>query len=321
MAQEYGLVADVGGTNIRLQLVDLGTGMSSQLRKYLCADYPTIVAAIDTYLADCGNPNVVTGCVAIACPTNDDWIAMTNHSWAFSRQVTQQQLGWRSFHVINDYTAIAMSLPHLDAAQAIQIGGDNPINGAPIAVLGPGTGLGVAHLVQHQGKWMALPGEGGHVDFAPNCEDEIAILRFLQKRYAHVSVEQLLSGPGLVQIYEAKADAAGESPRLKVPAEITEAALNKSCPMAEAALASFCRILGSFAGNLALTLGTFGGVFIAGGIVPRFIAYLMNSEFRTRFEAKGRFTAFNSRVPTFVVTEEQPGLIGATAYLLQAERV
>lgn len=319
MAGTYGLVADVGGTNIRLQLVDLATGAESQLRKYLCADYPTIVAAIQAYLADCGTPNVVTGCIAIACPTNDDWIAMTNHSWAFSRQLTQAELGWRSLHMINDYTAIAMSLPHLDHKQALQIGGGPAVAGAPIAVLGPGTGLGVAHLVQASGKWIALPGEGGHVDFAPNSDVEAAILKFLQRRYAHVSVEQLLSGPGIVQIYEAQAELMGKSAVFTKAAEITQAALDESCPVAAATLASFCAILGSFAGNLALTLGTFGGVFIAGGIVPRFIPYFEASEFRSRFEAKGRFTAYNSRVPTFVVTEEQPGLIGARAYLMQTE--
>lgn len=319
MAHSFGLVADVGGTNIRLQLVDLKTGEVSQLRKYLCADHPTIVAAIQTYLADCGKPDVVTGCIAIACPTNDDWIAMTNHSWAFSRQLTQAELGWRSLHMINDYTAIAMSLPHLDRSQAVQMGGSAPLYGAPIAVLGPGTGLGVAHLVQVDGKWQALPGEGGHVDFAPNSEEEIAILRFLMKRYAHVSVEQLLSGPGIVQIYEAQAEILGQPAVLTQASEITSAALDERCPVAMATLASFCAILGSVAGNLALTLGTFGGVYVAGGIVPRFISYFENSAFRQRFEAKGRFTAYNGRIPTFVVIEEQPGLVGARAYLMQTE--
>lgn len=319
MAHSFGLVADVGGTNIRLQLVDLKTGEVSQLRKYLCADHPTIVAAIQTYLADCGNPDVVTGCIAIACPTNDDWIAMTNHSWAFSRQLTQAELGWRSLHMINDYTAIAMSLPHLDRSQAVQMGGGAPIYGAPIAVLGPGTGLGVAHLVQVDGKWQALPGEGGHVDFAPNSEEEIAILRFLMKRYAHVSVEQLLSGPGIVQIYEAQAEILGQPVVFTEAAEITGAALDERCPVAMATLASFCAILGSVAGNLALTIGAFGGVYVAGGIVPRFLGYFENSAFRQRFEAKGRFTAYNGRIPTFVVIEEQPGLVGARAYLMQTE--
>ena len=319
MAQSFGLVADVGGTNIRLQLVDLVSGNLSQLRKYLCADYPGIVAAIRRYLQDCGSPQVVTGCIAIACPTNDDWIAMTNHSWAFSRQHTQTELGWRSLHVINDYTAIAMSLPHLDRQQAMQVGGGEAISGAPIAVLGPGTGLGVAHLVQVAGKWQALPGEGGHVDFAPNNDNEIALLRFLQQKYSHVSVEQILSGPGIVQLYQATCARHQQPEIFSEAAQITQAALDGQCPLAEETLASFCDILGSFAGNLALNIGAFGGVFIAGGIVPRFLTYLEGSNFRRRFEGKGRFQAYNSRVPTFVVTEEQPGLVGAKAYLLQHE--
>lgn len=319
MAQSFGLVADVGGTNIRLQLVDLVSGNLSQLRKYLCADYPGIVAVIHRYLQDCGSPQVVSGCIAIACPTNDDWIAMTNHSWAFSRARTQAELGWRSLHVINDYTAIAMSLPHLDRQQALQIGGGEVVSGAPIAVLGPGTGLGVAHLVQVAGKWQALPGEGGHVDFAPNSDNEIALLRFLQQKYSHVSVEQILSGPGIVQLYQAICDRQQQPALFTEAAQITQAALDATCPLAEETLASFCEILGSFAGNLALNIGAFGGVFIAGGIVPRFLPYLKSSNFRSRFEAKGRFAAYNSRVPTFVVTEEQPGLVGAKAYLLQHE--
>ncbi len=319
MAQRFGLVADVGGTNIRLHLVDLVSGDSSQLRKYLCADYPGIVTVIQRYLQDCGAPTVVSGCIAIACPTDNDWIAMTNHSWAFSRAAAQAELGWQSLYVINDYTAIAMSLPHLDSQQVVQIGGGAVVKGAPIAVFGPGTGLGVAHLVQVDGKWQALSGEGGHVDFAPTNEDEIALLRFLQKKYPHVSVEQILSGPGIVQLYQATCDRLQQPAVFTDAAQVTKAALDKSCPQAMATLASFCEILGSFGGNLALNLGAFGGVFVAGGIVPRFLSYLENSNFRHRFEAKGRFEGYNSRVPTFVVTEEQPGLIGAKAYLLQYE--
>ncbi|RCU50520.1 glucokinase [Corallincola holothuriorum] len=318
MAEQYlGLIADVGGTNIRLQLVDLATGTRSELRKYLCANYPTIVDAIQQYLTDAGQPPVTHACIAIACPTNNDWIAMTNHSWAFSVKETQATLGWHALHLINDYTAISMSLPHLTDEQKVQVGGVEAKSGAPIAVFGPGTGLGVAHLVQHDNFWMSLPGEGGHVDFAPIDEVDAHILAFLSKKYEHVSVEQLLSGPGIVQMYQAIADMKGEAAVFTDAAEISQAGIDGSCAVAQLTMEQFCRVMGSFGGNLALNLGAFGGVFIAGGIVPRFIEFLKASEYRQRFEAKGRFREFNAGIPTFVVTEEQPGLVGAAAYLMQ----
>ncbi|GAA5214590.1 glucokinase [Corallincola platygyrae] len=315
--QQLGLIADVGGTNIRLELVDMASGERRELRKYLCANYPTIVDAIKQYLSDAGQPAVTHGCIAIACPTNDDWIAMTNHSWAFSVKETQAALGWTALHLINDYTAISMSLPHLKAGQKVQIGGGEVKDGAPIAVFGPGTGLGVAHLANHAGFWMSLPGEGGHVDFAPIDEVDEHILAFLSKKYDHVSVEQLLSGPGIVQMYQAIADMKGEEAKFTDAADISTAGIDGTCPVASATMVQFCKVMGSFGGNLSLTLGTFGGVYIAGGIVPRFIDYLKQSDFRERFEAKGRFRGFNEKVPVFVVTEPQPGLVGAAAYLMQ----
>jgi glucokinase len=315
---QLGLIADIGGTNIRLELVDLVSGERSGLRKYLCADYPTIVEVIKQYLVDSGSPVVTHACMAIACPTNSDWIAMTNHSWAFSVQETRAELGFKVLNFINDYTAISMSLPHLTDEQKVQIGGGDSLPAAPIAVFGPGTGLGVAHLVHHDGVWLSLPGEGGHVDFAPIDEVDAHILAFLSKKYEHVSVEQLLSGPGIVQMYQAIADFNGVEASLQSAADISRAGINGECPVARQTMEQFCKVMGSFGGNLSLTMSAFGGVYIAGGIVPRFIDFLKTSEFRARFEAKGRFRGFNAGVPTYVITEEQPGLVGAAAYLMQA---
>ncbi len=314
---KYGLIADVGGTNIRLQLVDLQTAEAGQLKKYLCADYPAIIDVIRQYVVDCGQPEVVRGCIAIACPTNSDWIAMTNHSWAFSKAETQAELGWERLDVINDYTAIAMSLPHLTDTQKVQLGGGQATEMAPIAVYGPGTGLGVAHLIPAGDKWYPMPGEGGHVDFAPIDDVDSHILSFLSKRYAHVSVEQLLSGPGIVQIYEAICDLRNHTPTHDDAAEISQRAIDNGCAICVETLQQFCRILGSFGGNLALTMSTFGGVYVAGGIIPRFIEFVQSSDFRARFDAKGRFEDFNKQIPVYVVTEDQPGLVGAKAFLLQ----
>jgi glucokinase len=313
----FGLIADVGGTNIRLALVDLKTGEIGRLQKYLCADYPSIADVIALYLEK-QNETVTQACVAIACPTDKDWIAMTNHSWAFSKKQVQEQLGFDNFHVINDYTGIAMSIPTLTDEQKIQIGGEPAKTGEPIAVYGPGTGLGVAHLIHHDSEYVCIPGEGGHVEFASNDEKEAHVLAFLQKRYGHVSAERLLSGPGLVNIYQGLMDMHGKVAEDLQPADVTTRGLDGSCPVCVEAMEVFCRALGSFGGNLALNMSTFGGVYIAGGIITRFMDFFKNSDFRKRFEAKGRFVDFVAKVPVYVITEEQPGLQGAAAYLRQS---
>ncbi|MBD1389565.1 glucokinase [Neiella sp. HB171785] len=316
MTQQLGLIADVGGTNIRLALVDEQGVEYTELRKYLCAQYPTITDVIRHYLDEV-KASVKHACIAIACPTNSDWIDMTNNSWAFSRREVQEALGLDALYIINDYTAISMSLPFLKDDQMVQVGPGMIEPGSPKAVLGPGTGLGVAHLVSVEGHWHSLPGEGGHVDFAPIDEVDNYIWKYLNKRYPHVSYEQLLSGLGLIQIYEALCEMRGVTIVERTPADISTLGVAGECELCQAAVEQFCKVLGSHAGNLALNLGAFGGVYVAGGIVPRFTGFVENSEFRARFEAKGRFTDYVRRVPTFLITEEQPGLLGAAAYLMQ----
>ena len=206
---------------------------------------------------------------------------------------------------------------NLNDEQKVQIGEGEVLANKPISICGPGTGLGVANVIPvAEQQWQALGGEGGHVDFAPIDKTEIEILEFLLDKYQHVSYEQLLSGLGIEQIYQAlnQIEQAG-LPNLSAK-DISEKALTNSCVLCEKTLAQFCKILGSFAGNLALTFASFGGVYIAGGIVPRFIEYFKQSEFRSRFESKGRIT-FNRMIPTFVITESQPGILGASAYLRQ----
>ncbi|WP_432452996.1 MULTISPECIES: glucokinase [unclassified Agarivorans] len=313
----FGLIADVGGTNIRLALVELKTGEIGRLQKYLCGDFPSIADVMSLYLSE-QQETVTQACIAIACPTDQDWIAMTNHSWAFSRKAVQEQLGFENFYVINDYTGIAMSIPTLSDSQKIQIGGEPAKSGEPIAVYGPGTGLGVAHLIHHDSEYVCIPGEGGHVEFAPNDALEAHVLSFLQQRYDHVSAERLLSGPGLVNIYLGLMDYHGKAAEDLQPADITTRGLQESCPVCVEAMQVFCRALGSFGGNLALNMSTFGGVYIAGGIISRFMEFFKHSEFRARFEAKGRFADFVAKVPVYVITEEQPGLQGASAYLRQS---
>lgn len=313
---KYALVGDVGGTNARLALCDVATGEISQAKTYSGLDYPGIEAVIKVYLKE-HNASVTDGCIAIACPINGDWVAMTNHSWAFSIEEVKTNLGFEHLEIINDFTAVSMAIPVLKPEHLIQFGGDRPVENKPIAVYGAGTGLGVAHLVHVDKRWVSLPGEGGHVDFAPNSEEEGIILEHLREELGHVSAERVLSGPGLVNLYRAIVKADGRLPENLQPKDVTEKALDDSCTDCRRALSLFCVIMGRFGGNLALNLGTFGGVYIAGGIVPRFLDFFKASGFRGGFEDKGRFKSYVEDIPVYLIVHDQPGLLGAGAYLRQ----
>lgn len=315
--EKINLVADIGGTNLRIGISD-EQGKLENIALYECNQYPSLSAVINHYISEQNlTGHELHACLAIACPVENDLITMTNLPWEFSKTQLKQELNLSTLLLINDYTAIAHCIPLLDETNKVQIGEGEAIKGKPISICGPGTGLGVANLINHNDQWVSLSGEGGHVDFAPVDHQEVDILRYLNTKYSRVSYEQLLSGLGLEQIYQAIA----WSKQLDVPLlaahEISAKAIDEECELCQEALAQFCRTLGSFAGNLSLTLGSFGGVYIAGGIVPRFIEYFKKSDFRKRFELKGRLSSFNQNIPTYVITEAQPGLLGAAAYLLQ----
>lgn len=310
------LVADVGGTNIRLAIANLDDYSMASIRTYKCADFENLDNAISQYFSEV-DVSVEYACIDVATAIVGDQVSLTNNHWSFSQKAVKAQFQFKELIIINDFTAIAMSVPHIRDDKKVQIGGAEAQPNKPIAIYGAGTGLGVANLVHTGDKWLPLPGEGGHVDFAPIDEDEIAILKELQKKYPRVSAEQLLSGLGLVQIYQSL-QASSDQPVSDVdPVYVSSNAIDGTDPLAVKSLDIFCRLLGSFGGNLALTLVTFGGVYIAGGIVPRFIDYVKNSDFRRRFDAKGRFSSLVESIPVYIVTEEQPGLIGCAAYLKQ----
>ena len=307
-------VADVGGTNIRVATVT-ADGITN-IRKYLCNDFATIDLALKQYFSDVDTP-FSAGCIAIACPVTGDEVATTNHSWVFSQRALTQQLNLDALFVINDFTAVAHSLPVLSGEQLVQIGSGTANPQGNVVVFGPGTGLGVEHMQLSDQGWTTLDGEGGHVDFAPVDETDLVVWRYLQGKLDRVSAEDVLSGRGLLHIYQALALHAGETLSVTEPAQVTEKALNGECETCLAALQQFCRIMGSFAGNLALNLATTGGVFIGGGIATRFTELLMNSDFRARFEAKGRMKHYVQPIPTYLINEPDHGLLGASAYLQQ----
>jgi len=313
------LVADIGGTNIRIATAT-SEAVLANITLYSCRDYIGLEQVLREYITEYNLGDYsIDACLAIACPVENDLIKMTNLPWSFSQKKLQDDLQINKLSFINDYTAIAYAVPLLSAQQKYQIGGGKVVNNEPISICGPGTGLGVAHLIPaSDNQWVSTNGEGGHLDFAPVDDIEIDILCYLRSIYGRVSYEQLLSGIGLEQIYQALSHREGIKALDYTAADISSYALAGSCKLCIQSLVVFFRVLGSFAGNLALMMGSFGGVYIAGGIVPRLLSFLSDSDFRKRFDAKGRFSDFNSDIPTFVITEQHPGILGASAYLHQS---
>lgn len=315
-ARSWYLLADVGGTNARFALADMATGTVQESRSLFVAEHPTFNAALEAYLAqiaaaDDWKPRPDGGCLAVACPTDREVITFTNSDWVIDRVDAARLLGLQNLHLVNDFESIGYAVSALSECDWQQIGKGDAVPGRPLGVIGAGTGLGVCTVVPGERGPIVLPGEGGHVDFSPVGEEEVEIQRVLLQRYRRVSAERLLSGAGLQNIYWALAELRGGEQRAPSPADITAAATAGSEPLARGALSVFCRVLGGVAGNLALTLGARGGIYIAGGIAPRILDFLAASDFRERFLAKGRFRDYLGDIPTRVVTLENPGLVGA----------
>jgi glucokinase len=318
------LIADIGGTNARFALLD-GSQRHDEL-VLACADYPDLVAATEHYLnsvgAVAGRQRPLEAAIAIAGPITGDIVRMTNHVWQFSASQTRQRLNWRRLIVLNDFTALAMAVRHLPASELEQIGGGVAAPDEPIAVLGPGTGLGVSGLIRAGSHWIPLQGEGGHVTLSVMNEREIAVLDQLHQRFSHVSAERVLSGPGLVNLYDALCGIEGVVPELLTPPEITRRATEASDRICLEAVSMFCALLGTMAGNLVLTLGALGGAYIGGGIVPALGRFFASSHFRDRFVDKGRYADYLGRVPTYVIQSELPALIGlASAFTAPGPRL
>ena len=313
------LLADIGGTNARFAL-ETSPGVLSAVNILACAQYPSLEDAMRAYLQSdlaraAGADLVKNAGIAIANPINGDVVQMTNHHWRFSIEATRKQFQLDSLDVVNDFTALAMSLPRLNTQQLTQVGGQSVVAGSAIGLLGAGTGLGVSGLIPSENGWKPLHSEGGHVTFTPVNRREIAILEFAWQEFDHVSAERLLSGPGLKLIYRALA-ALHQQPANDIDApEILQRGLNQECNICTEVLSCFCEMLGTMAGNLAVTLGARGGIYIGGGIVPRMGDYINHSGFRQRFEQKGRFTQYLSEIPVFVITEPYPAFIGLSALL------
>ncbi|MEM5404756.1 bifunctional transcriptional regulator/glucokinase [Paraburkholderia unamae] len=310
------LLADIGGTNARFAL-ETGPGEIGHVRVYPCAQYPGVAQVIQQYLKDNKIGRVNHAAIAIANPVDGDQVRMTNHDWTFSIEATRRSLGFDTLLVVNDFTALAMALPGLTDSQRVQVGGGQRRQNSVIGLLGPGTGLGVSGLIPADDRWIALGSEGGHASFSPQDEREDIVLQFARKKWPHVSFERVCAGPGLELIYRALA----ARDKKKLPTELGTAEVVQRAHDGEAlameTVECFCGILGSFAGNIAMTLGSLGGIYIGGGVVPRLGDLFTRSSFRQRFEAKGRFDTYLSNVPTYVITAEYPAFLGVSAILAE----
>lgn len=304
------LIADIGGTNARFAIVDQ-EGAIGAPRTLACADFPGPAAAARAYIeATAAKEPPLRGAFAVASPVTGDAIDMTNHPWIFSIDGVRRDLDLEKLDVINDFTAIALSVPHLEAGGRRRIGGGEALPGAPIAVLGPGTGLGVSGLVPSAEGWLALATEGGHVSLAAMTAREEAVIGILRRKFGHASAERAVSGPGLVNLYNALAELEGVEVASLTPATITERAMAGNCPRSRDALALFTAFLGTVASNLALSLGARGGVYMAGGILPKLADAFDEESFRARFENKGRFYGYLTAIPTYLITHEHPAFLG-----------
>lgn len=308
------LIADVGATNARCALLD-DRGRIARSEIFKNGDFTSLEALLRVFIDSCrASDRPRRAALAIAAPVVGDEIHMTNIDWQFSQKHIEAALSLRSLTVINDFAALGYALPHLSADDSHGIGRGQAVPGATMAVIGPGSGLGVATVAPAAEGWTVVGGEGGHVSLPAMNETEAAVIDDYRDEQGHCAAEELLSGPGLVRIYESLARQAGREASGLKPADVTGLAL-KGESVAERAFAVFFGLLGSIAGNLALTVGARGGVFIGGGIVPRVLPALERSSFRERFIAKGRYRSYLDAIPTAVITAELPAFIGLRSLL------
>jgi len=320
------LLGDVGGSNVRLAWQGADGARIERVRIMPCAEYPNLTACIQDYLSGLGRDGLALpsqASLGVATPVLQDTIKLTNRDWSFSVRQLRNDLGLQRLVVMNDFTALALAIPALPQADFWHCGG--PLAGEAVAeagtlaLLGPGTGLGVSGLVSTgERQWTALQTEGGHVSLAAHNEREHRLITQLARRFGHVSAERVLSGPGLVHMAEALCELDGHSlPATTTPAEVIKQAQTQAQAQCAEALDLFGAFLGDVAGDLALSLGARAGVYIGGGIVPRLGRdWIRASRFRQRFEAKGRMAGYLAAVPSYVIaSQEPPALLGASRAL------
>ena len=313
------LMGDVGGTNARFAVQEAPGAQPTQVVTYPSVEYATFDDALKAYVAQLTCARPLQAAVGIANPIVGDHVQMTNFHWSFSIEAVRKALGFERLLLINDFTALALSLPMLQPEHLRRIGTAGVADPAgAVGLMGPGTGLGVSGLlrVDASGRSLPLGGEGGHVSLAPANAREDRVVTVLRDKFGHASAERALSGMGLVNLYEALCAIDGVPAKPLDPAGVTGAATAGSDPRCVEAVEIFFGFLGGVAGDLALTLGSRGGMYIGGGVVPRLGDWIDRSTFRERFVAKGRFRDYLDGIPTWLIhAETSPALIGAARAL------
>ncbi|MFO1388749.1 glucokinase [Cellvibrio sp.] len=316
------LVADIGGTNARFGLVEQTPNTSkpnytaSQQITLKCANYPDMGSMIKACCAEFKIDMPEYACLAIAGPIEHGFAQMTNLGWKFQINELRDQLGMKTLHVINDFAALAYAVPFLSADETKTLYAANSDPEAPIVVMGPGTGFGMALLVPENGGWKIIPTEGGHASFAPTTEKELAIKSYLLKEQSHVSVENILSGIGLVHLYRALANIAGVEAQNYSPADVSTKGLANEDPICREAVVTFCNTLGAVAGDKAVSTGARGGVVIGGGITPKLLGILPETNFEERYKNKGPMRKYVSDISIKVIVNDKAALVGSAAWLI-----
>ncbi len=312
------LLADIGGTNARFTLVS-GTAMEP-ITCLPVDEHPDVDSALHAFLGSvAGNDPPRSAAFACAGPVVGERVELTNSDWRVDCGELKDTFGFDDVILINDFAAVAWALPNLKAPDLLPVGGGRAVAGNPSVVIGPGTGLGVAAYIPTQAGGHVVVGEGGHVTMPAADDRETDVICRLRRHFGHVSAERLLSGDGLVHLYEANAAIDGTAAPVRTAPSITEAGMAGDCLSSRAALDMFCAMLGTVAGDAALSFGALGGVYIAGGIAPKIAEYFAESAFRGRFEAKGRFHDYLARIPTWIVTHPEPAFLGL-AHVLSRNR-
>ena len=310
------LVGDIGGTNARFALADAKNPGFSCEKMYQCADFASANQAIGAYLKEVNTDKPKAICIAAAGPIVDGVVRFTNNSWRIETSDLRKEFEIASVRLLNDFEAIAYSIPWLQQTDIVSVGLPKPKNlkdtDFTFGVLGPGTGLGAAGLFKSGDQISTIVGEAGHLGFAPETQVQIELLAQLRERYDRVSDERLVSGPGVENIYWALSKIRGEKNAQLSAAEIFSAATASGDSAAAESVQLFFEILGQVAGNLALSIGAADGVYIAGGIVRRNPNLIASSRFRTGFERKGRHRSLMENIPTQVIMHSHPGLLGAS---------
>ena len=308
-SHEHLLLGDIGATNARLAL--LSNGVLGPINWFTVADFPQFTDAVSAFLGGHGRQlSVPEALLAVAGPVDANRCVLTNCPWTIDAPELCAAFSFANVRIFNDFEATALSLSQLTAADLFPLGGGEAVPGAPMAVLGPGTGLGIACFVPGSQSSVVVASEGGHATMAATSRREDAIIDYLRHEFGHVSAERVVSGGGLENLYRAVVALDGIDAPKRSAAEITKAALDGDCPTARATLDLFCAMLGTVAGNAALMYGARGGVYIAGGVAPRITEFMARSQFRARFEQKGRFRTYLEAIPSSVVVHPAATFMG-----------